>query len=969
MFEDFKESCRLFFKSRLTVAAFVMVVLFSILIWRVFHLQIVNGQEYQDNYTLKIVKEKTLNSSRGNIYDRNGKLLAYNELAYSVTIEDNGTYSSTDKKNESLNAQIAQIIAALERNGDSIVNDFKISLEDNGEYKYNVSGSSWKRFLADVYGEISYDDLGYDSKRGYDTSKATEEQVMSYLMEDCYGISDEYDRSTAYQIAVVRFSMAQNAYQKYIATTIATNVSEETMAYINEHSAEFQGVEVINDTIRKYNNSVYFASILGYTGKISTEEYNRLSVGNDRYTLNDVVGKGGIEQYMDADLKGEKGYEKIYVDYMGKVLDVIERQEPTAGNDVYLSIDSDLQIAVYHLLEQEIASILYSNIDNSSSDIPIPINDVYFALINNNVIDCEQFEEEDASDTEKTVLQVFQNRWEAVKNSLQDDLTGDNARTFEQHSEEYQDYYTYIIKQLKADKVLVTANIDTADEVYQLWAQNKLSPQDYLSHAISENWIDITQFSVEEKYADSAEIYNALCSYIQEEITTDNEFCKIVYEYLIKTGEITGRQLCLILYDQGVLPYDAKEIAALENGSIASNTFLKQKIKNLDITPAQLALDPCSGSCVITNTDTGEILALVSYPGYDSNRLANTVDAAYFKSLQEDKSLPLYNYATQEGTAPGSTFKMLSSVAGLAENVITINETITDKGAYENISNHPKCWIYPSAHGSINVSEAIRHSCNYFFYEVGYRLSTNNYSTGYDAKLGIEKITKYASMFGLDETTGIEIEESKPIIANDYPVMAAIGQSNNQYTTVQLSRYVTAVANGGTVYNYTLLNRVEDSTGKVLKTFEPEVRNTVDVLEEHEWNAIHTGMRMVVQNTSEFADFPISAAGKTGTAQQNLKRPDHALFVGYAPYEDPEISIASRISFGYTSHNAADFCRNAFAYYFKVEEADELLSGQIEEASGQTEETAGQSDVSEEQIDASAGQTDDSNLPETIVAN
>lgn len=928
----------MFFKSRMAVATLVMTLLFGVLLWRVFYLQIVSGQEYQNNYTLKIVKERTLNSTRGNIYDRNGKLLAYNELAYSVTIEDNGTYSSTSSKNQAINAEIAQIVTALAQNGDDIVNDFKIDLAADGTYEFNVTGSSWKRFLADVYGESSYDDLQYDEDLGYDQANASAGQVMDYLKNERYGVSDEYDSEMAYKIVVVRFAMAQNAYQKYIATTIAANVSDETVAYISEHSQELQGVEVMEDTIRKYNNSEYFASILGYTGKISAEEYTKLSVEDDSYTLNDVVGKGGIEQYMDAELKGEKGYEKLYVDYMGKTIQIIEREEPAAGNNVYLSIDSDLQIAIYNLLEQEIAGIVYSNIDNAASDIPIPITDVYFALINNNVIDFENFSAEDASATERAVQQIFSARQSVVKNQIDNHLFDDTAANFKDLGDEEQDYFNYIVNRLKKEGILIESSIDTSDAVYQQWKDGEISPGNYLSHAISQNWIDITKFTVEEKYSDSTEIYDALCNYILEDIFYETNFSKIIYEYLIKSESVSGRQLCLILFDQGVLPYDEDEIAGLDSGAITAVTFLKEKIKNLDITPAQLALDPCSGSCVVTDTDTGEILALVSYPGYDSNKLANTVDADYFNSLQNDLSLPQYNYATQQGTAPGSTFKMVTSTAGLAENYITIGERIRDLGEYENISNHPKCWIYPSTHGEINVSEAIRDSCNYYFYEVGFRLSTNNYSTGYDDELGISKIQKYASLFGLDETTGIEIEEAKPQIADEFPVMAAIGQSNNRYTTVQLARYVTAVANGGTVYNYTLLNRVEDSDGNVIQTFEPKVRNTVDVLSSEEWNAIHTGMRMVVENTREFADFPIAAAGKTGTAQQNLNRANHALFVGYAPYDNPEISIATRIAYGYTSHNAAEVSRNVFAYYFEVEDEEELLSGRAEDIDSSSNE-------------------------------
>ena len=183
-------------------------------------------------------------------------------------------------------------------------------------------------------------------------------------------------------------------------------------------------------------------------------------------------------------------------------------------------------------------------------------------------------------------------------------------------------------------------------------------------------------------------------------------------------------------------------------------------------------------------------------------------------------------------------------------------------------------------------------------------------------------------MFGFDETTGIEIVENSPQIADEYPVMAAIGQSNHNFTTVQLARYVTAIANSGTVYNYSILKKVCDKNGAVLDFYEPTIRNTIDVLDASGWNAIHSGMRMVAQNSSQFRDFEISVAGKTGTAQQDLKRANHALFIGYAPYENPEISIAVRIPFGYTSANAAHYARNILSYYFGVEEKDALLDGQ-----------------------------------------
>ena len=474
----------MFFKSRLAVAAVLMTVLFGVLLWRVFYLQIVKGEEYQDNYTLKIVKERTLNSTRGNIYDRNGELLAYNELAYSITIEDNGSYSSTDKKNESLNAEIAQVITALEKNGDAITDDFKIDRTGEGTYEFNVTGTSLKRFLADVYGESSYDDLGMNKKLGYDTSQATVDQVMDYLRNDCYGIDDSYSDEMAFKITIVRFAMAQNAYQKYIATTIATNVSEESVAYISEHAQELQGVEVMDDTIRKYNNSEYFASILGYTGKISSEEYAKLSETDDSYTT-----KGGIEQNMDSYLKGEKGYEKLYVDYLGKAIEVIDRKESKAGNNLYLSLDSDLQIAVYNLLEQEIAGIVYSNIDNPSSDIPIPITDVYFALINNNVIDLSHFDSTDASTAEQSVSAIFSARQDVVKSQLREQLTGSTPTDFKDLSEEEQDYFTYIIRRLRKNNILATPLPRTGLTLPSLrWMKNTRIPRKYMMPCVIIFW-------------------------------------------------------------------------------------------------------------------------------------------------------------------------------------------------------------------------------------------------------------------------------------------------------------------------------------------------------------------------------------------------------------------------------------------------------------------------------------------------
>lgn len=944
MFDSVKEFLVQFFKSRLFVLTVVVLFLFGILIQRVFVLQIVNGEEYLNNYTLKIEKQRELKSTRGNIYDRNGNLLAYNELAYTVTIEDNGSYEDAEEKNASINHVLAQILEKLDENGDAIDNNFEITLKADGSYVYNIDGTTLQRFLADVYGHSSIDDLAYNKKLGYNEALATPEQVMDYLQgKSKFGIVGNYEGSMAYRITVIRYAMSENGYQKYISTTIATDVSEETVAYISENANVLQGVEVADDTIRKYVDSKYFAQIIGYTGKISQEEYESLSNDNNNYSLTDVIGKSGIEQYLDSTLQGKKGSETVYVDNLGKVVETKERIEPTAGNNAYLSIDKELTKAVYDLLEQEIAGIVYDKIRNikdynsssasSASDIIIPIDDVYFALIENNVLDMNHFAEKDASTTEQGVYTAFISKQSTVLSDIQSELISETPTAFGDLDSEMEDYISHIVNLLKDKAVLVKEHIDTEDSVYKQWAEGSISLKEYLNYAIAKNWIDITKFSVDEKYSDSAEMYTALLAFIQDELVKDDAFSKIIYKYMIHQNLIGGTQLCVMLFDQGILKYDESQVAALTSGTVSAYNFIREKIKNLEITPAQLALDPCSGSCVVTDVKTGEILALVSYPSYDNNRLANTMDAEYWAGLTKDLSNPLYNYATQEKTAPGSTFKMLTATAGLAEQVIDTGMQILDEGQFRRLEeNGPKCWAYPSNHGAINVSEAIRDSCNYYFYEVGYRLSLNNGT--YNEKQGIASLQKYASMYGLNDKTGIEIPENDPQIADEYPITASIGQSNNNYTTTQIARYVTAVANQGTVFQQTLLKEVKDSNNHTLETYAPTIKNQVDVLDSSQWNAIHSGMRMVTENLSCFKDFPVAVAGKTGTAQQVSNRANHALFVGFAPYLNPDISIATRIAYGYTSHNAADVSKDILSYYFGVQSKEELITNQAKNVNG-----------------------------------
>ncbi len=951
----FRELLEKFKESRLFLLGGIFIVLACILVHRLFVLQIVRGEEYMENYQLSIEKSKDIPATRGNIFDTNGKLLAYNDLAYTVKIED--VYESSKSKNKLLNENIYTVIKMIEKNGDNIIQDFNVVLNEAGEYEYDVTGTALLRFKADIYGHTHIELLTYEEET------ATAEEMMEYLAgtsrfavgeyeydEEGNRVRDEegkyifhigkgYTKEEVLQIVTIRYAMSLVAYQVHLGTTIARDISPKTVAVIMENMNELQGISIEEDTVRRYVDSVYFSQILGYTGKISSTEIEELNAQleaqglENKYTSSDVVGKAGIEQYMELKLHGTNGYEKVYVDKMGRLLDTEERVEPVSGNDVYLTIDADLQKAVYDILEQNIAGILVSKIQNiktftlgenqSSSDIVIPIYDVYYALFDNNVISISHLSEEDAGETEKAVYAAFEEFSVNRINRLMDELYI-RKTPYKNLTKEFQTYQGEMIELLKDYEVLNMELVDKADETYINWVTNEtISMTEFLEYCIAQNWITVEKLELDSAYADSGEMFDRLVEHLFQIMEQSQSFRKYYYKYMLLTDTITGKQVCKLLCEQQCIDTSIEDVGALYNGTITAYDFMLHRIHDLDITPAQLALDPYAGSIVVTDVDTGDVLALVTYPSYDNNLMANTVDPEYYARIRLDKSNPQYNYATQQRSAPGSTFKMISTITGLEEDVVTTAETIRCTGIFDRFAQVSRCWVYPGGHGLLSAREAIRHSCNVYYYETGYRLSLDE-AGGYDAKLGLDKLAKYADMFGLTDKSGIEIVESAPQVSTELPVLSAIGQGTNSFTTVGLARYVNTIANHGTCYNLTLLDKLTDSNGTLLEEYQAKVRNEVEISEQS-WDTIHTGMKAAMDASAYFKDLGLSVAGKTGTAQENTRRADHALFVGYAPYENPEIAVSCRICYGYSSGFASQTAAMVFEYYF-AEDKEKILS-------------------------------------------
>ena len=348
--------------------------------------------------------------------------------------------------------------------------------------------------------------------------------------------------------------------------------------------------------------------------------------------------------------------------------------------------------------------------------------------------------------------------------------------------------------------------------------------------------------------------------------------------------------------------------------------------------------DAKAGAVVVMNTKTGEILALASYPDYEPQLFVNGISTEKYNEYTENQAL--YNRAISGTYAPGSTFKMITAIAGLETNSISTTEKINCTGVYP-YAHKPVCWYYTSykrGHGALDVSQSIQHSCNYFFYEVGNRI-------------GIDTLSKYSNYFGLGRKTGIELpSESSGNIASKEKaenenrewylgetLSASIGQSYNNVTPLQMAKYISILVNGGHQIDVTIVKSIINSDKSEVSREEinEHVNNVLgikdenieeDTFEEANIKAVLEGMKNVTTESggtaySIFKDSTIQVGGKTGSAQAGNKT--HAWFVGFAPFDDPEIAVVAIIENGAHGAYAAQVAKDIFDSYFFEDEVIE----------------------------------------------
>ncbi|MBE6598331.1 MAG: hypothetical protein E7638_02680 [Ruminococcaceae bacterium] len=688
------------FLIRSIAVAILFITVCVVYTGRLVYLQ-VSGQDYytMSRQTDYVTRNVTIKAQRGEIYDRNGKPLVTNQYTYDLQLD----YSTMPQDAAGKNEIILTLIRSAKRLGltenltapaqvyiiETDDSTGKLLFAANPDYEGSIKGNRLAKLLSEI-----------NVKEDAHTDEETLALMKRYgiVSVDSEGeITENYTPSEAKNLFLYRLDMELSNFSPSEPYTM---LKQTTLEYITDCKELLpRGIRVNVNASRKYDYPGYASHILGRIGKIpeGSEEYYT----ERGYPLNAIVGISGAEAAFEEYLRGRDGIMTVKEDSYGNIVSATITKEPVAGQDVYLTIDIDMQMV--------------------------------------------------------------------------------------------------------AEKAL------------------------------------------------------------------------------------------------------AENIFKIRDEAIASGKPLSGE-------------DASKGALTAVDSDTGEVLAICSYPTF--NLATFNRDYAV---LREDPDSPMFNRALNGTYAPGSTFKVGVALAALDAGIIESDTIIDAKGQYEFYEGYqPRCWLYLTqgdVHGEINVIEAIQESCNYFFYDVGRELT-------------IEKINEYMKHFGLGQPTGIELYEETGVLAGpDYrndngldkwapgdTLQASIGQSDNLFTPLQITMYISDILNGGTRYSAHMLYKVcRYGTGEVTYQPEPSPIDAISINEEH-LVVVKEGMKNVMDNgsaASVFSGYPVPVGGKTGTAQVSKSKSDNGIITVFAPFEDPEIVVTCIIEQGSGGTDAGYAVRDVFDYYFK----------------------------------------------------
>ena len=434
-------------------------------------------------------------------------------------------------------------------------------------------------------------------------------------------------------------------------------------------------------------------------------------------------------------------------------------------------------------------------------------------------------------------------------------------------------------------------------------------------------------------------------TYSQNDIIGKTGIEYVFEEYL--KGKNGTKQIDMAVDGTTTAEYTAKEAVAGADVVLTidanlqkiTETALEANINKIASGGFGQRFDAKAGACVVMDVNTGEVLAMASYPNYNPADFVGGISTEKWNNYTNNSAKPLVDKTIQNSYSPGSTFKMITAIAGLESGVINLNTRINDTGVYRKYKDYqPKCWYYSdygTGHGWLNVSQAIERSCNYFFYETADRM-------------GIDTLEKYARYFGLGNKTGIELpsetsgvvssKESKKKLHPNEPtwgpgdtLQSAIGQLDNEFSPLQMAKYISMLANGGHQIDVSIVKTIRkaDGTEASKQEINSFVNQKLGINEEQQQDlnikqenldAVLAGMESVTQDSSgtayvRFKDFNISVGGKTGSAEAPNNQV-HAWFVGFAPFDNPEIAIVVMVENGGHGNYTAEVVRDIMQEYF-----------------------------------------------------
>ncbi|NCC16631.1 MAG: hypothetical protein EOM28_09830 [Clostridia bacterium] len=904
--DHFRELC----KSRIFVMLCVVFMLFFILLLRLFSLQIIHGEEYDKSITASVSKVVNVPASRGNIYDRYGRPLATNTVAYSVQIDDSLTLDLTQYKENLL----LELTKALWAQGARPFDTLPIS--SAAPYSFTFEGTQREQKKAEKAWKES---LSFPNEM----KNATAGESLNFLFEKYHAPADY---STAQKRAYVSYS-ASLSDKNLMALTLAEKLSEygETLSDELPLAREYPYTLQFNESQtreKSWKESVAMEEEQLNYDSLQTLDYLRDFFGLPEGLPTDVI-RNAVGIRYSLYLQRYQQYKSVTIatDISAKTLAYVEENQ-----DIFPNVLVDT-VSLREYPQGEYFSHILGYIRQMTEDD--------YALYKDD-IDTEGNPIYSQTDVvgQTGIEKLYERQLNGTDGKVSIEVDNQGRRISEIDSTE----------PIPGKDIFLTLDSQLQKVAYDtLEAELRKAVINSLTYA-SKNSVSITDMfkaMVKANHISASKLMKATDG-VQKQVfvrfLADNpEFSKdaedaipTVQTYLLDSlarGSFTSREALMVAMEQGAFLASKEEMAAVQNGTISPLTLVLNKLNNGEISPSDTALDPCTGSVFVTKVGTGEVLASVSYPSYDNNELVNSFNNSYYNDLLQDGNTPLVNRPLKQKKAPGSIFKMVTALAGLETGAITPNTYIRDLGIFKDAGTpYARCWLYSNnggTHGLLDVSTALEVSCNYFFYEVAFRMGNAKEGTTNE---GITTLNEYMADFGLNSLTGLELDEYAPTMASPYnkerivktinpdattsqtrwtdgdTIRAAIGQSVNSYTPAQIAKYVSTLANGGSLYQLHMISHLQNPDGSLYYRVDETVENVTNFQEEN-LQKVYQGMYQVTTGSrgtlrNSFRNFPVKIAAKTGTAEEDKTRSSHTWLVCFAPYDDPQIAIAVMIPFG-----------------------------------------------------------------------